>query len=86
MATRFSGAVGTERIAKLIAVALADVNPPDSVMDAVITHVPVATKATRPVPALTVQIVGDVVANVIVPEPTPALGAAVIVGGVPERA
>jgi hypothetical protein len=45
-------------------------------------HVPVVTKVTTPVDALTVQI--DVVAevNVVVPTPTPAVGVAVRVGGV----
>jgi hypothetical protein len=68
---------------KEIAGDVALVKPLASVIAAEMVQVPVLTKATKPEAELTVQteVVAEV--NVIVPVPTPAVGVAVRVGGVP---
>ena len=77
------GTPGVARTLKEIAGDVALVNPPASVIAAVMVQVPVLTKATNPEVELTVQTEAVVEENVIVPVPTPAVGVAVSVGGVP---
>jgi hypothetical protein len=86
VATSAVGEPGIARILKEIPGEVALVNPTTSVIVAEIVHVPVLTKATKPEVELTVQteVVAEV--KVIVPVPTPAVGVAVNVGGVPVRA
>ena len=77
------GTPGVARTLNEIAGDVALVNPPASVIAAVMVHVPVVMKATNPDVELTVQTDVVVEVNVIVPVPTPAVGVAVSVGGVP---
>ena len=67
---------------KLTSVAVAAAKPPPEVIVEPIVHVPASTKATNPLDELTVQILVVELENDFVPDPTPAEGVAVIVGGV----
>ena len=67
---------------KLTSVAVAAANPPPEVIDAPIVQVPASTKATKPLDELTVHTLVVELVNDFVPDPTPAEGVAVIVGGV----
>lgn len=67
---------------RLTSVAVAAANPPPEVIDAPIVQVPASTKATKPLDELTVHTLVVELEKVFVPDPTPADGVAVIVGGV----
>ena len=76
--------VGTAVTANDLVVAVAAPNPPPEVMDAPMVQLPASRKVTTPLDVLTVQILVVELENDFVPDPTPADGVAVIVGGVSE--